>query len=99
MLFDLIVRRLGVGGRRKGAAPIELFYGKPAGRGWEKAPIGIWRRVPGSPGKLVPVIVFEDTPARYKPRFRFAEAAEKVVRREWDRNFAVAFDEAMRSAR
>jgi hypothetical protein len=94
-----IAKKLGVGNRRKGAAPIQLFYGKPTGRGWEKAPMGIWRRVPGSPGKLVPVIVFEDTPAHYRPRFNFHRAAMDVVRREWDRQFAAAFDQAMRSAR
>lgn len=94
-----IAKKLGVGNRRKGAAPIQLFYGKPTGRGWEKAPMGIWRRVPGTPGKLVPVIVFEDTPARYRPRFKFHEAAAAIVRREWDRQFASAFAEAMRTAR
>lgn len=94
-----IAGRLGLKNRRKGAAPIALFLGKPTGRGWEKAPMGIWRRVPGSPGKLIPVIVFEDTPARYKPRFRFQRAAEDVVRRVWDVNFTKAFAEAMRSAR
>lgn len=94
-----IASRLGLKNRRKGAAPIELFYGKPVGRGWEKAPMGIWRRVPGSPGKLIPVIVFEDTPAKYKPRFHFQRAAEDVVRRTWDANFAAAFAEAMRTAR
>lgn len=99
-LSGAIVRRLGVhGNRRKGAAPIQLFYGKPAGRGWEKAPMGIWRRVPGTPGKLVPVIVFEDTPAKYKPRFDFRRRAEEVVRREWDQQFARAFADAMRTAR
>ncbi len=94
-----IARKLGVGNRRKGAAPIQLFYGKPVGRGWEKAPMGIWRRVPGNPGKLVPVIVFEDTPARYRPRFQFALAARDVVLREWDRQFSAAFDQAIRTAR
>jgi hypothetical protein len=98
-----LARRLGVGNRRKGAAPIQLFYGRPVGRGWEKAPMGIWRRLPpttaGGQGKLVPVIVFEDTPARYRPRFDFRRAAEAVVRREWDAQFARAFDQAMRSAR
>lgn len=98
-LSKSITRRLGMTGRRKSAAPIELFYGKPTGRGWEKAPMGIWRRVPGPPGKLIPVIVFEDTPARYKPRFKFHEAAAVIVRREWDRQFAAAFAEAMRTAR
>lgn len=94
-----IAGKLGLKNRRKGAAPIQLFYGKPTGRGWEKAPMGIWRRVPGTPGKLVPVIVFEDTPAKYRPRFNFRKAAEDVVRREWDKQFAIAFDQAMRSAR
>ena len=94
-----IAGRLGLKNRRKGAAPIALFYGKPTGRGWGKAPMGIWRRVPGSPGKLIPVIVFEDTPAKYKPRFRFQRAAEYVVRRVWDANFAKAFADAMRTAR
>lgn len=94
-----IGRRLGLGNRRKGTAPIELFLGKPAGRGWEKAPMGIWRRVPGSPGKLIPVIVFEDTPARYRPRFHFQREADAVVRRTWAANFDRAFADAMRTAR
>lgn len=94
-----LARRLGVSNRRKGAAPIQLFLGKPTGRGWEKAPMGIWRRVPGSPGKLIPVVMFEDTPAKYRPRFRFHQAAEAVVRRTWAGNFDRAFAEAMRTAR
>lgn len=94
-----IARRLGETNRRKGAAPIQLFYGKPTGRGWEKAPMGIWRRIPGSPSKLVPIIIFEDTPAKYKPRFNFRREAEAVVAREWDRQFAAAFADAMRTAR
>ncbi len=99
LLSKAIGKKLGVGDRRKGAAPIQLFLGKPIGRGWEKAPMGIWRRVPGSPGKLIPVILFEDTPAKYKPRFKFHEAAASIVRREWDRQFANAFAEAMRTAK
>jgi len=98
-LSKAIGKKIGVGDRRKGAAALQLLYGKPTGRGWEKAPMGIWRRVPGSPGKLIPVIMFEDTPARYQPRFKFYEAATAVVRREWDRQFALAFAEAMRSAK
>lgn len=94
-----LAKRLGETNRRKGAAPIQLFYGKPVGRGWEKAPMGIWRRIPGTPGKLVPVVVFEDTPAKYRPRFDFQRHAEAVVRLEWDRQFALAFETAMRTAR
>ncbi|MDP2196822.1 MAG: hypothetical protein Q8J72_12670 [Rhodocyclaceae bacterium] len=98
-LSKAIGKRIGAGDRRKGAAPIQLFYGKPTGRGWDKAPMGIWRRTPGKPGKLVPVIVFEDTPARYQPRFNFHREAERVIRSEWDRQFSTAFAEAMRTAR
>lgn len=94
-----LARRLGVGNRRKGAAPIQLFLGRPQGRGWEKAPMGIWRRVPGHPGKLIPVIVFADKPARYKPRFHMQREAEAVVRRRWPVNFDRAFADAMRTAR
>lgn len=98
-LSKAIGRKLGASDRRKGAAAIQLFYGKPTGRGWDKAPMGIWRRVPGQPGKLVPVIIFEDTPAKYRPRFDFHCEAERVVRAEWDRQFSAAFTEAMRTAR
>jgi len=101
-LSAAIGKRIGAeGNRRKGAAPVQLFLGKPRGRGWEKAPMGIWRRVPGNggAGKLIPVIVFEDTPARFKPRFKFRESALQVVNREWQAQFDRAFADAMRTAR
>lgn len=101
-LSSAIAKRIGASGnRRKGAAPLQLFLGKPRGRGWEKAPMGIWRRVPGTggSGKLIPVIVFEDTPARFRPRLKFREAAVQVVEREWQKQFDRAFADAMRSAR
>lgn len=99
-LSSAITKRIGAAGnRRKGAAAINLFYGKPTGRGWEKAPMGIYRRIPGKPGKLVPVIVFEDTAAKYRPRFNLQRAGETVVRREWDKQFAAAFANTMRTAR
>lgn len=98
-LSKAIGRKLGVGNRRKGAAPIQLFFGKPVGRRWENAPVGIWRRIPGSPGKLVPVILFADKPAQYKPRFNFGAEAGKVVQAEWEGQFAAALAEAMRTAR
>lgn len=102
-LSTAIAKRLNAhGNRRKGAAPVQLFVGKPTGKGWEDAPMGIWRRIPGSEahaGKLVPVIVFEDTPAHYRPRFKFHEAAQRVVTREWSRQFDAAFADAMRTAR
>jgi hypothetical protein len=90
-------KRLGVGDRRKGAGDLSLFYGQP--KGHPGLPVGIWRRMPGTPGKLVPVIVFPKTVAHYKPRFRFRALVERVVRDEFPRQFAAAFDEAIRTAR
>ncbi|MBK6556302.1 MAG: hypothetical protein IPG16_03455, partial [Comamonadaceae bacterium] len=84
-----MMRRLGVAAkdRRKGAAPISLFYGKPAGSRWDKAPVGIYRRVPGKPGKLIPVILFEDTPARYTKRLDLERFAKPIVDREFQAQF------------
>lgn len=94
-----VARKLGTGPRRKGAAPIQLFYGRPAGKVWDKAPVGIWRRVPGKPGKLVPVIVFEDTPAKYTKRLDLMRIAQPIVDREFGKQFDRALREAMASAR
>lgn len=100
-LGTAVMRRLGVGtkDRRKGAAPIQLFYGKPAGARWDKAPIGIYRRVPGKPGKLIPVIVFEDTPARYTKRLDLERFAAPIVQREFQAQFDRALRDALESAR
>lgn len=97
-LSKAITQRLGVGKRRKGDAPIQLFYGRPTGSRWSRAPMGIWRRVPGRPGKLIPVIVFEDKPALYRSRFDFEREAAAVVQSEWDRQFDAALAQAMGAA-
>lgn len=95
-LSGVIAKRLGASKRRKGSAPLELFFGKPAGKGWEDAPVGIWRRVPG---KLIPVVVFSQERTRYRPRFDFGRLAQRVVDRNFARFFEQAFREAMASAR
>jgi hypothetical protein len=92
-------KRLGVtGDRRKGAAPIQLFYGQPTGPGWEKAPVGIWRRIPpaspGAKGKLIPVVVFEQTKAVYRRRFDLLGLGQTTV----DRRFAQHFDRELSKA-
>lgn len=95
-----VTRRLGVSrDKRKGAAPIELFYGKPSGQRWNDAPVGIWRRVPGKPGKLIPVIVFEDTPSKYSKRLDLQRFAAPIVQREFSQQFDRALREALASAR
>lgn len=102
-LSAAIARRLNVqGNRRKGAAPLQLFFGVPRGRGWEDAPLGIWRRVPGAagqPGKLIPVIVFEDTPAKFKRRLDMDAIARPVVAREFAKNLNEAVRRALATAR
>lgn len=94
-----LAKRLNVhGNRRKGAKPIQLFYGQPVGRGWENAPVGIWRRIPpstpGGKGKLIPVVVFAQKPAKYQARFDFKALAQRTV----DRRFAAHFDAEFRKA-
>jgi hypothetical protein len=102
-LAPAIARRLGANGdRRKGAKPVELFFGVPQGKGWEDAPLGIWRRIPGErggPGKLVPVIVFEDTDAKYQKRFDFERMAEPIVQAEFEKLFKQALAQAMATAK
>ena len=93
----VVKKRLGIGDRRKGAGDLDLFYGQP--RGFPDLPVGIWRRMPGKPGKLVPVIVFPRAVAKYRPRFRFHAMVERVVREAFPREFASAFADAMRTAR
>lgn len=88
-------RRLGVGGnRRKGSADLDLFYGQP--KGMRNLPVGIWRRVGN---QIVPVIVFPEKSATYKPRLKLQEFAARVVAAEWPRQFEAALQMALRSAR
>lgn len=99
-LSKTISRRLQVGGnRRKKAGNINLFLGKPAGKGWENAPYGIWRRIDGNPGRLVAVVLFSPMPAHYKKRFDFYGKSRAVVHKEWAVQFNAALVDALRSAR
>ncbi len=102
-LAPAIAKRLGAGGsRRKGAAPVQLFYGIPQGKGWEDAPMGIWRRVPGAPGapgKLIPVIIFSDKPAKFKPRLDLKRIAQPVVDKNFETEFLTALKNALATAR
>ncbi len=100
-LGSAVSRRLGVSAkdRRKGAAPIKLFYGKPAGSRWAEAPVGIYRRIAGKPGKLVPVILFEDTPAKYTKRLDLMKFARPIVDREFSKQFDRALREALATAK
>ena len=97
-------RRLGENGnRRKKAAPLQLFYGRPTGKGWANAPVGIWRRIPpatpGGKGKLIPVIVFEDTPAVYRSRFSLSDHVKATANRRFAAHFKTEFTKALATAR
>jgi hypothetical protein len=100
VLGGTVERRLGVAGnKRKGAAPVQLFYGIPRGKGYEKWPVGIYRRIPGNPGKLVPIILFPNKTAKYKARFDFQGKAKAIVAREWPAQFDLALADALRTAK
>jgi hypothetical protein len=105
-LSAAIARRLGAGGtnRRKGqkGQPLQLFFGVPRGDGWENAPLGIWRRIPGSsggPGKLIPVIVFEDTPAKYEKKLNMEAISSPIVEAKFKQILDQEIDKALASAK
>lgn len=105
-LSAAIARRIGASGtnRRKGqkGQPLQLFFGVPQGAGWENAPLGIWRRIPGSaggPGKLIPVIVFEDTPAKYGKKLDMEAIANPVVEAKFKQILDQEIDKALATAR
>lgn len=100
VLGGTVERRLGVAGnRRKGAAPVQLFYGIPRGKGYENWPVGIYRRIPGNPGKLIPIVLFPHKTAKYKARFDFHGKAKAIVEREWPAQFDNALADAIRTAK
>jgi hypothetical protein len=91
------------GNRRKQAAPLQLFYGRPTGKGWDGAPVGIWRRIPpatpGGKGKLIPIIVFEQTPAVYRARFNLRDHLQSAADRRFAAHFKAELSKALSSAR
>ena len=83
--------------RKRNAAPApSLFYGQPRGLKW---PPGIYRRVPGRPGKLIPIIVFPQRQAKYRQRFDFYRLADQTVQAEWPRKIEAALQYALATAR
>lgn len=104
-LGNALAKRINASGadRRKGAKPIQLFYGIPQGPNWSGAPMGIWRRIPpstpGGKGKLIPVIVFSQTPATYKAKFDFQGLAKKTMDAKFNDHFNSALAAALASAR
>ncbi len=96
-------KRLGkVKARRiKVSRNVEIFYGDPDDVGSKRYPRGIYKRVVMSGGRsrLIPLVVFPQVMASYRPRFDFRRLSEAVFREEFDSLFAEAFQEAQRTAR
>lgn len=89
-----VKKRLGINGKGNAPANLSLFYGQPKNR--PDLPVGIYRRIGSG---IVPVVVFSQKPAKYQPRFKFKELAERVVRDTFAKEFDAALDDAMRTAR
>lgn len=81
-------------GRGKKATTIGYFVVKPGSHS-HLAP-GIYRRT--NRDAIAPVLLFIQA-ARYVSRFNLRRIAETAVRKNFDREFARAFDQAMRTAR
>lgn len=71
------------------------FVGRPGGR----LPLGIWQRIQFARGSAIkPVMIFVPTVA-YKAIFDFQFVAKTVIEREFEREYRLALEQAMRTAR
>lgn len=71
------------------------FVGRPG----DRLPLGIWQRFKFASGSAIkPVMIFVPSTI-YGKLFDFQYVANKVVDRELDRQFSIAFEQAMASAR
>lgn len=84
-------RRFGV------SQKVDLFYGDPQ----DSRPAGIYKRVPIGDGqtRLVPLVVFPQQGARYRPRFDFDGAARREVLRTFGPALQRRWQQALASAR
>ncbi len=78
------------------SARLELFYGDPKDQAGKTWPRGIYKIANGA---LIPLIIFPQVAARYKPRFDFHGKARAIVEREWQGQFDAALADALRTAR
>jgi hypothetical protein len=86
--------RLGINAKGRAPSDLSLFYGQPKGR--TDLPVGIYRRMPNG---LLPVVLFSQKTAKYQPRFKFKELAQRVVKDTFASEFDAALADAMRTAR
>jgi hypothetical protein len=79
----------------KVSAKLDLFYGDPKDQSGKNWPRGIYKIANGA---LIPLIIFPQTAAHYKPRFDFQGKAKAIALREWPAQFDAALTEALRTA-
>ncbi len=80
----------------KVSAKLELFYGDPKDQAGKHWPRGIYKIANGA---LIPLIIFPQVSAKYKPRFDFPGKARAIVQREWPKQFSSALADAIRTAK
>lgn len=82
---------------------VEIFYGDPTDVGVKNSPPGIYKIVQhgakGGGSRLIPLIVFPQTTATYRPRLNLERIARPVVERAFPGRFAVALQQAMATAK
>lgn len=79
------------------SSEVDLFYGEPG----DGRPAGVYKRVVLVDGahRLVPVVVFPKTSARYRPRFDFFGLAERKARAVFPDELAKAWAKAKATAK
>ena len=82
--------------RVKVSNKVELFYGDPKDQTGKPWPRGIYKV---TNGQLIPLVIFPVTAASYRPRLDFPRIAERIVNREWPRQFEIAMANALSTAR
>lgn len=80
----------------KVSGKLDLFYGDPPDTAGRKWPRGIYKIANGA---LIPLIIFPQVAASYRPRFDFHGKAKSIVLREWQAQFDRALADALRTAR
>lgn len=84
--------------RLGGKAGSTVFYGVP--KGSRARPAGLYLRIERSRGRvLMPLVLFPQRGAHYDPRFKFGDAAVRVVDREFPARLDAAWRQAVATAR
>ncbi len=86
----------GGGAGRAGSARRVRYVAVLPGQGSRLAP-GVWLHSPGAGGGTLQAILIYVKDAQYKPRFKFEEAAARVVRAEFSSEFNRALSKVLQS--